>query len=190
VLPTTHRGACSPRAHKLVLDRVRRWAAATDPRIVRPLWPAQPDGAQRALCPGCGVLLRDGMLITLNQLARSFPPGPPPGPVYQALATGDLEALRPALPIEAGELWCVVCLSCLEDRALPERLHGLVDEALEEALRATDDREARLHPPGGVAAPAAGGELEKHRRRPGPGRRRRAAHNDGEQGEGPPGGDR
>ena len=113
--------------------RLQRWAAATDDRIVQRLWPRQPDGAERALCPICGVILRDGMLITLNQWTRYFPTGP----AQQALIAGDVEALTPALPIEPGELWCVICLPCLEDRrqtptdrGLWERLQALVDEAV------------------------------------------------------------
>ena len=121
--------------HPQVLDRVRRWAAATDLRVVERLWPAQPDGAQQALCPGCGALLRDGMLITLNQMAAYVPAGP----AYRALAAGDIEALTPDLPIEPGEIWCVVCLPCLEGRTLAldglgvaERLFDLIDEAFQD----------------------------------------------------------
>jgi hypothetical protein len=114
-------------------DRLDRWTATTDLRVVRRLWPRQPGDAGRALCPGCGVTLRDGMLITLNQMADYLPAGP----AQQALAAGDAEALTPALPIEPGELWCVVCLPCMEDYRqtpsdpwLSERLLALVDEAL------------------------------------------------------------
>jgi hypothetical protein len=73
------------------------------------------------------------MLITLNQrtgYSRA-------GPVQRALAVGNIGALTAAMPIEPGELWCVVCLPCLKGRArtgpglgLTERLHALVDEAL------------------------------------------------------------
>ena len=73
------------------------------------------------------------MLITLNRLAGCFRAGP----AQRALAGGDLAALTPGMPIEPGELWCVVCLPCLESRALPpdglglpERLHALVTTAL------------------------------------------------------------
>jgi len=104
-----------------------------DRRIVEGLWPRQPDGAARALCPGCGVILRDGMLITLDQMATYFPAGP----AQLALAAGDVESLTPGMPIEPGELWCLVCLPCIEDcRQTPsdpwlsERLLGLVDAAL------------------------------------------------------------
>jgi hypothetical protein len=113
--------------HPQVLDRVRRWAAATDLRVVERLWPRQPDGAERALCLVCGGAMRDGMLITLNQMAPYFPAGP----AYQALAAGDVEPLTPDLPIEPGELWCVVCLPCLEGGGLTQRLQALVDEALQ-----------------------------------------------------------
>jgi hypothetical protein len=120
-------------AHAQVLNRVQRWAAATDSHVVRRLWPAQPDGAQHALCPGCGGPLSDGMLITLNQTAGSVRAGP----AQQALAAGDIGALTPELPLEPGELWCVVCLPCVEDYRqtpsepwLSERLLGLVDAAL------------------------------------------------------------
>src|SRR5688500_3315141 len=86
--------------HPQVLDRMQRWATVTDPRVVRQLWPAQPDGAQHALCPSCGGPLPDGMLVTLNHRTRSFQAGP----AQQALAAGDVEALSPDLPIERGEL--------------------------------------------------------------------------------------
>ena len=119
--------------HPQVLDRVQRWATVTDPRIVRRLWPAQPDGAQHALCPSCGGTMPDGMLVTLNRTTARFRAGP----AQRALAVGNLEALTAALPIEPGELWCVVCLPCLDGQArrvdglgLTERLHALVDEAL------------------------------------------------------------
>ena len=119
--------------HPQVLNRVQRWATVTDPRIVRRLWPAQPDGAQHALCPSCGGTMPAGMLITLNQTTACSRAGP----AQQALAVGNIEALTAAMPIEPGELWCVVCLLCLEDRArmlgglgLTERLHALVAEAL------------------------------------------------------------
>ena len=121
-------------AHASVLDRVQRWARATDARIVRRLWPRQAAGAQHARCPGCSGPLPDGMLITLNRLTGAFPAGP----AYRALAAGAVEALTPALPLEPGELWCVVCLPCLEDiaapaapgRGLAARLQALVDAAL------------------------------------------------------------
>jgi hypothetical protein len=123
----------APEVRARVLDRVHRWAVATDRRIVEGLWPRQPDGAARALCPGCGVILRDGMLITLDQMATYFPAGP----AQLALAAGDVESLTPGMPIEPGELWCLVCLPCIEDcRQTPsdpwlsERLLGLVDAAL------------------------------------------------------------
>jgi hypothetical protein len=112
--------------HAQVLDRVQRWATVTDARIVRRLWPAQPDGAQHALCPGCGGTMPDGgMLVTLNQTASDLPAGP----AYQAITAGDVEPRTPALPIEAGELWCVVCFPCLDGGGLTERLHALVDAA-------------------------------------------------------------
>jgi hypothetical protein len=112
--------------HAQVLDRVQRWATITDPRIVRQLWPAQPEGAQHALCPSCGGTMPEGMVVTLNQMAPYFPTGP----AYQALVAGDVEPLTPELPIEPGELWCVVCLPCLQGLGLSQRLHALVDEAL------------------------------------------------------------
>jgi hypothetical protein len=88
-----------------VLDRVQRWATVTDPRIVRRLWPAQPDGAQHALCPSCGGTMPNGMLVTLNQLAPYFPAGP----AHEAITAGDVGALTPDLPIEPGELWRSDC---------------------------------------------------------------------------------
>ena len=112
--------------HPQVLDRVQRWATVTDPRIVRRLWPAQREGAQHALCPSCGGTMPDGMLVTLNQMVPYFPAGP----AYQAITAGDVGPLTPDLPIEPGELWCVVCLPCLEDRGLSTRLLALVDAAL------------------------------------------------------------
>ena len=112
--------------HQQVLDRVQRWATVTDPRIVRRLWPAPPDGPQPTVCPGCGGAMPDGMLVTLNQPAASLPAGP----AHRARAAGDVEALTPGLPIEPGELWCVVCLSCLERRGRSEHLLGLVAQAL------------------------------------------------------------
>jgi hypothetical protein len=117
-----------------VFKRVVRWASATDPRIVRRLWPRQSTGAQHALCPSCGGTMPDGMLVTLNRMGSYCLVGP----AYQALASGDLEALTTDLPIEPGELWCVVCLPCLEAGAptrnsggLSEQLLALVDEAIQ-----------------------------------------------------------
>ena len=112
--------------HAQVLNRVQRWAATTDSRIVRRLWRSQPGGAQHALCPSCGGTMPEGMLITLNQMTANRPLSP----VHQALDAGDIEALTPELPIEPGELWCVVCLPCLEDSGLSAHLLALVDEAL------------------------------------------------------------
>ena len=113
--------------HPQVLDRVRRWAAATDPRIARRLWPRQPDGAQHALCPSCAGPMRNGMLITLNQMVPYFPAGP----AYRAITAGDIGPLTPDLPIEPGELWCVVCLPCVEDSGLSAHLLTQVDQALQ-----------------------------------------------------------
>ena len=119
--------------HAWVLNRVQRWAAATDARVVRRLWPAQPDGAQHALCPSCGGTMPEGMLITLNRLAGCFRAGP----AQRALAGGDLAALTPGMPIEPGELWCVVRLPWFEAGArtpdgggLPEHLLAVVDAAI------------------------------------------------------------
>jgi hypothetical protein len=119
--------------HPQVLERVQRWATVTDPRVVRRLWPVQPAGAQHALCPSCGETMPDGMLVTLNQLATSLQTGT----VQQVISAGDVEALTPALPIEPGELWCVVCLPCLEagartlhGRGLSKHLLTIVDAAL------------------------------------------------------------
>ena len=126
----------SARLRARVYSRLHRWADATDPRIVRRLWLRQPYGAKRALCPSCGAILRDGMLVTFNQIAGLYPAGP----AYQALAAGDVQALTPELPIEPGELWCIICLPCLEDYRqspddpwLSERLQALVDEVLQGA---------------------------------------------------------
>ena len=113
--------------HPQVLNRVQRWATVTDSRIVRRLWPAQPAGAQHALCPSCGGTMPNGMLVTLNQMAPSFPAGP----AYRAITAGDVGPLTPDLPIEPGELWCVVCLPCLEDDGLSAHLLALVDDALQ-----------------------------------------------------------
>jgi hypothetical protein len=125
--PTRPADRVAPAAgHQQVLDRVQRWAAATDPRIVRRLWPAPPDGAPHTVCPGCGGTMPNGQLVTLNQPAAALPAGP----AHQAPAAADVEALTPGLPIEPGELWCVVCLPCLERRGLSEHLLGLVDQAL------------------------------------------------------------
>jgi hypothetical protein len=113
-----------------VYDRVRRWQAATDPRIVRRFWPVQRDGSRRPYCPVCGVTVPEGRA---SQVAVHLPPGP----AREALAVGGLAALTPELPIEPGELWYSVCRACLQDRSriqsdrwLPEWLRVLVDEAL------------------------------------------------------------
>lgn len=120
----------TPEARRQVYARVRRWMAATDPRIVQRFWPAQPDGSRRPWCPVCGVTLPDGRP---SQVALRLPAGP----AREALAAGGLEALTSALPIEPGELWYSVCLSCRQDRPrtysdrwLSERLDTLVEEAL------------------------------------------------------------
>jgi hypothetical protein len=120
--------------HPQVLERVQRWATTTDPRVVRRLWPAQPDGAQHALCPSCGGTMPDGMLVTLNHRVT----GLKTSPIQRVIAAGAVEALTPALPIEPGELWCVVCLPCLEagartlyGRGLSKRLLTIVDVALQ-----------------------------------------------------------
>jgi hypothetical protein len=117
--------------HPQVLDRVQRWAAGADPRIVRRLWPAQPAGAPHVSCPACGGPMPDGVLVTLNQSAAGLPADPAP----RARAAGAVEALTPGRPIAPGELWCVVCLPCLERRGLAEHLLGLVDQALRGARR-------------------------------------------------------
>jgi hypothetical protein len=130
ILPHSSYPPDTPEKRRRVYDRVRRWQAATDPRIVQRFWPVQPDGSRHPWCPVCGVTVPDGVS---SQVAVHLPPGP----AREALAVGGLEALTLDLPIEPGELWYSVCRPCLQDRSrtqsdrwLPERLHVLVDEAL------------------------------------------------------------
>jgi hypothetical protein len=116
-----------------VSDRLHRWALATDPRIVRRLWPPPPTDLARPACPVCGVPVPDGE-------ARGAAVELPPGPAREAraaLAAGGPEALTPALPIEPGERWYLVCRSCLGDGHRPAHDRGravgpqaLVDEVL------------------------------------------------------------
>src|SRR5215218_7089016 len=114
------------KARLRVFARGRWWMLETDPRLVRRFWVIAGDDPY-PVCPGCGLALRGAVPSTVEIRL-------PPGATQEAIRTGGLEALTPAMPIELGELWYAVCHPCLAARAAaPGKIEARIDQLVAEA---------------------------------------------------------
>lgn len=126
------------------LRRFIRWLQEIDPRVQKRFWtrllePGVPD-TTAALCPVCGTAIPLGESAPTDLMSVRLSEGP----AQDAYLAGGIGFLALDLPIQAGELWYMVCPSCrqadptLAQAAPSPWLKLKIDAMVEEALAVAD----------------------------------------------------